>query len=66
MFMSLVVVASISAFVVVCIAQGFLPYTLEQINENPHPAVGTLIFFTILKAYHLSSYGSKDILSIFP
>jgi len=39
-FMSLVVLMSIAAFIVICIVKGFLPYSIQEIRDNPHPATG--------------------------
>jgi len=39
-FMSLVVLMSIAAFIVICTVKGFLPYSIQDIKNNPHPATG--------------------------
>jgi len=40
LFMSLVVILSIAAFIVMWFEKGFLPYSYEYIRKNPHPATG--------------------------
>ena len=38
--MTFVVLTSIAGFVVICIVKGFLPYSIKDYQENPHPATG--------------------------
>ena len=38
--MTLVVLSSIAAFILMWIVKGFLVYSIEDIRKNPHPATG--------------------------
>jgi len=40
MVMTMVLLSSVAAFVIICIVKGFLPYSLEAYQSNPHPATG--------------------------
>ena len=43
MVMTMVLLSSVAAFVIICIVKGFLPYSLEAYQSNPHPATGKII-----------------------
>ena len=43
MVMTMVLLSSVAAFVIICMVKGFLPYSLEAYQSNPHPATGKII-----------------------
>ena len=43
MVMTMVLLSSVAAFVIICIVKGFLPYSLEAYQSNPHPATSKII-----------------------
>ena len=43
MVMTMVLLSSVAAFVIICIVKGFLPYSVEAYQSNPHPATGKII-----------------------